>query len=118
MKRILIALLLTGCAQHKIEAQVREALRDPDSARFGEMSISADGTLACGTVNAKNGMGGYTGDQTFMVYQGAVRFTGDHEQFMDLADCCFEALAQSRGLTPQPERGAACRRLTPVITLP
>lgn len=37
-------------------------LKDPDSAKFGKFSLA--GTKgACLTVNAKNSMGGYTGDQ-------------------------------------------------------
>ena len=111
------ALLLAGCAEYKIEKQVRESLKDPDSARFGEMSNSEDGAIACGTVNAKNGFGGYTGDQTFMLHEGEVRFTGPNEQWVDLADCCFEALARSKGLPLDPERAASCRRLTPVVQL-
>lgn len=36
-------------------------LKDPDSARFGKFTVF--GEKACLTVNAKNSMGGYTGDQ-------------------------------------------------------
>lgn len=118
--RIIVALCLllsTGCTQHKVESQVKELLRDPQSARFGEITISKDGLVACGTVNAKNGMGGYAGEQTFMVYHGTAQMTGPMEQWMDLADCCFEALARSNGRAPVPERGAACRRLSPAVQL-
>jgi hypothetical protein len=40
-------------------------LKDPDSAKFGEFKIvdGTDGKYACQVVNAKNSMGGYTGDQ-------------------------------------------------------
>jgi hypothetical protein len=43
-------------------------LKDPDSAKFGKMvAILRDGkdVIVCGTVNAKNAMGGYVGRQPF-----------------------------------------------------
>jgi hypothetical protein len=50
----------------RIQQAVREALNDPQSARFGTLSF-ARLTDACQTVNAKNKLGGYTGDQQAMV---------------------------------------------------
>lgn len=49
---------------------VRKQLKDPDSARFNDWTASAkDGSAyyysASGMVNAKNGFGGYTGDQLY-----------------------------------------------------
>lgn len=56
-----------------VEMAVKEQLRDPDSARFGEMWAHNDRkfagkpvTAVCGSVNAKNGYGGYTGDRNFV----------------------------------------------------
>lgn len=50
------------------EAAVRASLKDPESARFAEMRAltrpNARGEpteVVCGTINAKNGFGGYTG---------------------------------------------------------
>lgn len=82
--RMLIILLmggLAGCSPSKeelekqkaeavrvaVEAGVRKALKDPDSARITIRQVFSlyDGTIACGTVNAKNSFGGYTGDMTF-----------------------------------------------------
>lgn len=60
----LIALGISGCGfsdESKIQDAVRARLKDPDSARFGELTVV--GKQACITVNAKNSMGGYTGDQ-------------------------------------------------------
>lgn len=59
-------------------AAIREAvkgkLRDPDSARFGRAFMTCGEkfakqpmTFICGYVNAKNGFGGYTGDQPYMI---------------------------------------------------
>ncbi len=51
--------------QNFSEKEAREIvltiLKDPDSAKFGKFTIS--GEKACLTVNAKNSMGGYTGNQ-------------------------------------------------------
>lgn len=57
-------LLLSACGGIESEAKkaVLDGLKDPDSAKFGKF-LQVDETHACLTVNAKNSMGGYTGDQ-------------------------------------------------------
>lgn len=70
MKNIEIAaaiagcILLAGCGGAESEAKkaVLANLKDPDSAKFGKFTQVSE-NLACMTVNAKNSMGGYTGDQ-------------------------------------------------------
>ncbi|AVR21430.1 hypothetical protein L0Z13_15215 [Burkholderia multivorans] len=52
-----------------IKQAIIHELTDPDSAKFREIRISADGNTACGYVNAKNKFGGYTG---FKIFQGAI----------------------------------------------
>ncbi len=47
------------------EQAVREKLRDPDSAKFRNVSGDKIDGQWCGEVNAKNGMGGYAGWQRF-----------------------------------------------------
>lgn len=61
---VMLTLLLTGCGGTEGDAikVVKETLKDPDSAKFGEFTEIND-RLACLTVNAKNGFGGYTGEQ-------------------------------------------------------
>lgn len=56
-----------------VEMAVRSTLRDPDSAKFGPIASYDDRKMgadqvkvACGSVNAKNGFGGYTGDKNFV----------------------------------------------------
>lgn len=59
---ILVVLILGACGrQGKVEAVVKESLKDPDSAKFGEL-YEKDG-YGCILVNAKNSMGGYGGRQ-------------------------------------------------------
>lgn len=50
-----------------IDAKLVETLRDPDSRRV-EYGKTPYGGLACGTVNARNAYGGYTGKQPFFVW--------------------------------------------------
>lgn len=57
------ALLLSACGEKaEIKTIVKDHLIDPDSAKFGEILISQNGEYACALVNAKNRMGGYTGE--------------------------------------------------------
>lgn len=60
-----VCLALPGCDRDKSGAEdaVLETLKDPDSARFGEFYYNPKTKKGCLTVNAKNAMGGFTGDQ-------------------------------------------------------
>ncbi len=58
-----IPLALAACSGRSgAEKAVREALKDPDSAKFGEFYYNSSTGKGCLTTNAKNSMGGYTGD--------------------------------------------------------
>lgn len=73
--------MLVGCSQAASEtprenqsfnaarAVVTASLRDPDSARFGPFSRGR-GASICGSVNARNGYGGYTGKRGFVFTPG------------------------------------------------
>lgn len=124
MKIVAIAmiLLLSGCGHRAdVEDQVRAVLKDPDSAKFGTISMDDSGKVACGLVNSKNSFGGYVGDQSFMVYQGNVRFQVEGEPSLALTSCCYAALgrAQGREATDDLSRSleADCRKLTPPVVL-
>lgn len=58
---------LTAAQQNAVESTVRQSLKDPESARFSNITAgrSADGFTVCGQVNAKNSYGGYTGPARF-----------------------------------------------------
>jgi hypothetical protein len=60
----LLGMALGSCSLEEMQAQqsVREILKDPSSARFGQMT-RLDSKHACLTVNAKNGFGGYGDDE-------------------------------------------------------
>lgn len=65
-----VALLsLPGSALAGYENAVREALKDPDSARFYGTKTFPNGN-ACGYVNAKNSYGGYAGKTPFAYISG------------------------------------------------
>jgi hypothetical protein len=55
-----LAMLVTGCnnTQRSAEKAIKENLKDPDSARFGEFYYNDHLRRACFTVHAKNSMGG------------------------------------------------------------
>jgi hypothetical protein len=58
------ASLLSACSGRSgAEDAVRKVLKDPDSAKFGEFYFNRKTGKACLTTNAKNAMGGYTGDK-------------------------------------------------------
>lgn len=67
------------------ERAVTASLKDPDSARFGAAVFggvdAAGAKYACGTVNAKNSMGGYTGEQMY-----AVKWNGPNAQVLSIGD--------------------------------
>lgn len=60
---------LTETLIAKAENAIRSIMFDPDSAKFSEVIAAKleSGYGACGMVNAKNRMGGYTGSQMFYV---------------------------------------------------
>lgn len=55
---------LTACNSYRSSAEkaVRETLKDPESAKFGDFYYNEKTKQACLAVNAKNSMGGYTGE--------------------------------------------------------
>lgn len=63
---------------------VLRELKDPDSARFKNEVYTS--RAYCGSVNANNGFGGYTGYQRFYTIGGAVRFDDDTPGFDALYD--------------------------------
>jgi hypothetical protein len=74
--RVMLALAcltsLVACngAKSGAEAAVRESLKDPGSAKFGDFYYNDEKKRGCLTVNARNSMGGYTGDQQAYVQRG------------------------------------------------
>jgi hypothetical protein len=60
----IISLLIIACSTAESDGKklVLQVLKDPDSAKFGKFTKIED-KVACLTVNAKNSMGGYTGNK-------------------------------------------------------
>ena len=83
---------LTQTVVNTVRSDVRASMKDPGSARFGQIAAAqaADGIITvCGWVNGKNSYGGYTGELPFMgIYSQS---TG---RFM-VADIASAAHAQS-----------------------
>ncbi|MBD1590173.1 hypothetical protein [Pseudomonas typographi] len=57
----------TKAQKSKIEEAVKDRLSDPDSAKF-KFPPYKGGDVYCGTVNAKNKMGGYVGFSPFQIF--------------------------------------------------
>lgn len=79
---------------------VRMHLRDPDSAEFGEV-VNVGGGHICGTVNGKNGFGGYTGSQGFIVSGDVVALEeSSNERFGAFwREACLGAPAKKPAMT-------------------
>ncbi len=84
-----ICLTLAGCSsnQRSAEAAVRENLKDPDSARFGAFYYNDKTKKACLTVNAKNSMGGYTGDKQVTLKYVDGQWLSEGEEEIGPQDC-------------------------------
>lgn len=70
------------------ESSVKAALKDPDSAKFGTRQMHANpkaktGFTVCGYVNAKNSLGGYTGQKGYMVTDGFATIEDGSEKFAE-----------------------------------
>lgn len=91
-----VALLgpLSGCGitdselVRMAQASVQQQLKDPDSAKFGEITLVTPAEqstkyqsikVACGSVNAKNSYGGYEGAVRFTVFLGVPSGAKKHE---------------------------------------
>ncbi len=88
---LLLVLLLAGCTAPEVGVTdiVRSQLRDPDSAKFSSVTVIGEGEnrIACGWVNSKNGFGGYTGDQPFML-RGKRLWISDSASPDMVGTCC------------------------------
>lgn len=67
---ILLGLSACGGLKSSAEKAVKDSLKDPDSARFGKFYMNDKTRAGCLTVNARNSMGGYTGDQQAFLVKG------------------------------------------------
>lgn len=64
-----VSMELTAAQRRAVEAGVLKSLKDPESARFGEIAAARtpDGAIyVCGFVNARNSFGGYSGSSPFI----------------------------------------------------
>lgn len=65
-----VPLALAGCGEQSgAEKAARAAMKDPDSAKFGEFYFNSKTGKACLTTNGKNSMGGYTGNQEMRLFK-------------------------------------------------
>lgn len=87
----LMMLSACGGVESDVKKVVQSGLKDPDSAKFGKFT-QLDANYVCIAVNAKNSMGGYTGNQ-----EALVRKVNGHWEVLTIqepsivsVDCSFE----------------------------
>jgi hypothetical protein len=90
--RVALALVcvtsLAACSGRSgAEEAVRQVLKDPDSARFGEFYFNEETKKGCLAVNARNAMGGYTGEQQAYVERTENGWETDGIAEIDQAMC-------------------------------
>ena len=74
---LLAVLALAGCealdpGRAEAERAVKSQLIDPDTAQFSDIFRNPETGAYCGHVNAKNRLGGYTGNKRFAFNNGRV----------------------------------------------
>jgi hypothetical protein len=73
--------------------RVKLSLNDPDSAIFKNVTYYSKSHATCGSVNAKNRMGGYDGFNAFLVEKdGTVRYFPDGDTASAITEVRLEAL--------------------------
>lgn len=106
---VIMALVLASCTgvEAQVQDQVRRALKDPESARFEYVTVTeVNGQrVACGLVNAKNSMGGYTGNRPFMIKGDQLWLANTNEESTAVSVTC----SMDNDLEPESERHAALR---------
>jgi hypothetical protein len=80
---------------YDVKQQVRANLKDPDSAKFDDVTWNPERKAGCGYVNAKNAMGGYAGSTHFVILNGGyLRFEPERRNSASIDDQL--AIAQKR----------------------
>lgn len=89
---------LPACNRAKsgAEAAVRETMKDPDSAKFGNFYYNGKTEKGCLTVNGKNSMGGYTGNQ-----QAYLERTKDGWEAIGIADITLDTCRRAHADQPR-----------------
>ena len=79
----------------RVQDVVKRELKDPESARFEAVSYFPAEDVACGSVNAKNSYGGYTGKEDFVYSHGrAELISGDAARYIRLSQECRQSMKQ------------------------
>lgn len=116
--RLLIALIwllalpvISGCnPDAAIEAEVKQNLKDPDSAQFRNIKRFPD-DVVCGEVNSRNSFGGYAGYQPFAHVDGKVSFGA-----AEIATWCNDVVGKKLAvaLDRLKESMADCKPTSPI----
>lgn len=75
--------------QDQLTQTIKNAMYDPESARFRNVRLNLVGDALCGEINAKNKMGGYVGFKRFVVFHDAPLVEADDTRA--LFDAAYKA---------------------------
>jgi hypothetical protein len=81
----------------------KRRLKDPESVRWGTLIVArfSGSPVVCGDASAKNGFGGYTGMEDFLVINGAAVTSGD------VGEKLFVKTWNSSCVAPKPSKKRA-----------
>jgi hypothetical protein len=96
-------------------AAVLSVLKDPDSARFADLHPGKSDAV-CGTVNARNGFGGYTGARAFVWTPGRVLIYDDPADWGKKGIEAEEFAALGCSIGPEQGQALAARRALDEMT--
>lgn len=93
--------------QAEVEDRVRNQLRDPQSAQFKDHYLYPESDVACGSVNSKNGFGGYEGFHYYAYANGSVYFAdSDAAEFTRVSAHCSKLEVASHQAEREERRAA------------
>lgn len=108
--------ILSGCGEDRsdygksfllqvqAERAVKNALKDPDSVKFENFRYQVKSGIVCGEYNARNTLGGMTGNKGFYFWNPLVIFEeADEKAYLAAYAGCAHALARESLSRVQPE---------------
>lgn len=102
--------------ESRAKKAVLKKLKDPDSAKFGQFTLIKN-TVACLTVNAKNAMGGYSGNREATLMKVIDNFIVI--DFLDERlshDQCIEAMSKAVDEMKKPDAESKLPENTPPLS--
>ena len=92
---LMVLIEVTACTSNPtesaLEKEAKEAvaslLKDPESAKFQNLSVDEPHKTVCGEVNSKNGFGAYAGVSEFIYVDGTAHLEDDSDYASYIPKC-------------------------------